>query len=72
MKTFLLCQDTNMYEIIKRAYESILKKLHTQAVTDSLSNLPSNKVINDIPPDIHYSEDRLPRSIRVEQTESRL
>ena len=54
-------------EITKRAYESVLKEqLHTQAVTDSLSDLPPNKVINDIPPDIHYSEDLLPRSIRME------
>ena len=72
MKTSLLCHEnqvTNMYdgaEVTKNAYESVLKELHSQAVIDSISNLPPNKVINDTPPDIHYSEEMLPRSIRVE------
>ena len=53
-------------EVTKTAYENVLKELHSQAVIDSISNLPPNKVINDTPPDIHYSEEMLPRSIRVE------
>ena len=72
MKSSLLRHEnqvTNLFdgaEVTKSAYKSALKELHTQAVSDSLNNLPPNKVINDNPPDIHHSEDKLPRSIRAE------
>ena len=45
-------------------YKSAIKQLHKTTVESTINAYPNNKVLDDIPPDIHPEEEFLPRSTR--------
>ena len=53
-------------------YKSAIKQLHKTAVESTINAYPNNKVLDDIPPDIHPEEEFLPRSTRATLSQLRL
>lgn len=48
------------------SYKSVLRKIHTESVADTISKYPANKVLDQKPPDISDEEKKLPRVARTE------
>ena len=45
-------------------YKMLLKRIHTESVNTTISNLENNKVLNELPPPINDAEKELPRRTR--------
>ena len=48
------------------SYKSVLRKIHTESVAETISKYPANKVFDQKPPDISDEEKKLPRVARTE------